>query len=167
MDEIDKHQWEAQYRRLAAVEELSEKNHLIHVYEEEYQRKMGAKPVWDLGNSHLALMADIQKLAKDKTADLIRHFFKMRDDWFQRQGWPLHELKKNISKVHADFIKRGTTTHHSNKDLRILVEVSCDECGSQFKWTGTTGQLLSDNKRICNNCLKEKNNAGCKLSNRG
>lgn len=148
MDEVDKEQWEAPYRKVAAVHELQESNYLVNLYLNCYERHYKAKFIFPLGNAHLTLIQDIKKQAQDRTAALIEHYFKVKEQWFSQQNHSLECLKKNLNKVNADYEKRSQMTQTSETFIKSWL--SCDKCFKHFWWVGNPHKL--EGPRICEEC---------------
>lgn len=149
MDDLDKDQWEAPYRKVAAVHELQESNFLVRLYLECYEKRYKAKFVFPLGNSHLTLIQDIQKMAKDRTPQLIEHYFKMNEPWFKSQTHSLECLKKNLNKVNADFEQRGMKVT-SAEPVKVQFFRTCIKCGEHNLQTAFVAEM--ERVEICDKC---------------
>lgn len=140
---------------MMAVHENKEANRLTEIYIEEYERAFGIKPVFDPGNFHIGIFKDIHQATKEKGEDIVRQFFHIKDEWFQKQGYTPECLKKNLAtialslKQRAHAPQRGPTT--------FVTTVTCDECFRQFDLTTTKHGLDSDQPRICNECGEKTN----------
>lgn len=151
MDELDKFQWEAPYKKMTAVQELQESNFLLDLYTKCHERVYKTKPVWPLGNLHLTLIQDIRRMATDKTPNLIEHYFKMKDDWFVKRCHALDVLKQNLDKVNIDYETKGKNIVRSEA-LKISTLVICEVCDEKNEWVGFPAELLGTTKRVCMKC---------------
>lgn len=140
---------------MMAVHENKEANRLTTIYAHEFEKLFGIKPILDPNGFHIATFKEIATACKDKAEDLVRHFFKMRDEWFQKQGYTPECLKKHLPMVSMDLQRKSSFTHKG--ELKMHITLTCDQCFSRFILTTTESFLSSGKPRFCISCLDQQN----------
>lgn len=149
LDEIDENLWNKNYRKLAAVEELSSSNSLIDLYVKEHQKKYGTKPVWPLGNTHLTLIQDIRRMGGEKTQLLIMHFFKMKAESFPKKNHSLETLKWCLNEVNISLERHGHSCLRSTP-IKIQFWRTCSVCEERNEWVGQENEI--ETNEVCVKC---------------
>ena len=140
---------------MMAVHENRESNALIDLYTKEFEKAFGIKPIFEANGFHTGIFKDIAKSTGAEAAPLIKHFFKMKDEWFQKQGYSPECLRKHLPAISIDYQRRAHLTHSG--PMMITAEVACDACFGYFPLTCTIDFLYSDKPRICTNCSEQQN----------
>ncbi len=140
---------------MMAVYENKEANLLIDIYSKEFRRLFGIAPIFDANNFHIGTFKDIAKSAKEQGPDLVKHFFKMKDDWFQKQGYTPECLKKHLPAIAIDHQKRVHLKHDG--PIKVTTKYACDNCFLHFDLTCTIDFLYSEVPRRCPDCLGAQN----------
>lgn len=142
--------------QMAAVLDNIEANHLISVYEHEFSKAFGFKPIFEPGSyQHITTFKDIYQACKEQADPLVRHFFKMKDEWFQKQGYTPECLKKNLAAIAIDLKNKAPFRHHG--PIQFSFMCGCDICFEYFTLT-TTQEFLNSNKpRLCLSCTDKTN----------
>lgn len=129
MNEDD--QWNKQYRRLDAVEELSNRSALLELYARLYKEKFRLEPIFPSTNAHEAQLKALQKaVGADKAYALIQTFFEIRDTFFEKQQYSLECLMKNLNRVNVEAQRK-----HGEERLKgkLSMEFHCDACWTPFE----------------------------------
>lgn len=151
MTEDEKDQWMKPGKMFSDVFEITTKNALLDLYEEEFKKKYKTKPVYAANDYPAKAMLDIVKNAGDSASDLIRHFFKMNDPWFERTGHSIDTLKKSIPAINASLGKLEAKPQQG-QDLKIMKQIICDKCTTYFPWTGMVSVYTSKVEMLCERC---------------
>lgn len=149
MDELDKEILEAPYRRMKSLEDKSEQDYLLKVYENSYQAKYKTRYIPALGHVDRTIIADIKRMIPDKAAQVIEHYFKLNDKYFVEMRHSLEVLKRNLNKVFSELERQEHRPKFANVGLWTW-EV-CDKCRKSFKAKLDTSV---DIQTICEQCLK-------------
>ena len=115
----------APYRKLQAVEDQIELNWILEVYTGYFKQKFKGMPIFPVDNIQFKWAKDLKKLCGMKAAEIIEHYFSMKDEWFIKQAYSLECLVKNINKVNASF---SQNSHLRQSHNQITVPVFCDAC---------------------------------------
>lgn len=150
MNELDKDLLEQPYRRLQATEDLHEQNYLMKLYANCYKALYKSNYIPALGHVDRTTIADIKRMAPDKAAQIIEHYFKMKDKYFVEMRHSLEVLKRNLNKVFSELERQEHRPKFANVGLWSW-EV-CDRCKKSFKTNlDTTAEIAT----ICEHCLKK------------
>lgn len=147
MNELDKEILEAPYRKLQAAEDLSEQNYLMQVYANCYQATYKSKYIPALGHVDRTAIQDIRRMLPDKAAQVIEHYFKMKERWFVEMRHSLEVLKRNLNKVYSDY-EQSLGRSPAVKKTEVWCWDKCDECKSSFK------RPVDEFKTVCDSCRK-------------
>lgn len=150
MDELDKEILEAPYRKLQAIEDHSEHSYLLKLYQNCFENTYKSRYISNSIANDRTLIEDIKRMVPDKAAQIIEHYFKMKDDWFKKTSHSLETLKRNINAVNADLEKRSVSRPVGTITINVLV--TCDECFKHFELWAKPESLDSDKKRLCKAC---------------
>ncbi len=140
---------------MMAVYENKQANSLIDLYTKEFEKAFGIKPIFEQNGYHTGTFTDIAKSAQGQAADLIKHFFRVKDDWFHKQGYSPECLKKNLPAIAMDLKKRVVPTHEG--PLKVTTQYSCDTCFEYYTLTTTVDFLYSEKPRNCESCTAKTN----------
>ena len=122
----------APYRKLQAVEDQIELNWILEVYTGYFKQKFKGMPIFPVDNIQFKWAKDLKKLCGMKAAEIIEHYFSMKDEWFIKQAYSLECLVKNINKVNASF---SQNSHLRQSHNQITIAVFCDACWKEFPLT--------------------------------
>lgn len=117
-------QYGDKYRKLQATEEQIEFNTILNIYCNQYRRRFLTPPIF-VNDSHLITIKNLKKAVGERAIELVQHYFTMKDEWFQKQGYSIECLLAKINLVQADYSKKGTLSRGT--DYRS-VTVYCDAC---------------------------------------
>lgn len=141
-----------QYTRIAAAEDLVEQNSLMQDYIVLYKKKFRGEPLVDVGRTHIAQIKHLKNTAKEKAHALLHHYFQMQDPWFIQQAYSLDCLIKNLHKVHASFSQR-TTAHRDSSNVKM--EIFCDACWKEFTYVCSMQYDFLNKTVRCEECERE------------
>lgn len=119
------------YKPMHAIVEIKAQNALLDTYIEAYRNRYGTDPMFSLDNAHFTTLKDFSRVAKEKSHDLIKHYLRMNDEWFIRNGHSLEVLKRSLSAVNADFGKK-TIGAPTPKGVLMDAQLYCIDCKEFF-----------------------------------
>lgn len=144
----EEEQYRQTYGKIQAAQDQQEQSYLVDVFSRCWKNKFYSFPLFPTSNYHFVQMRNLKKEAGDKAAELIEHYFEIKDEWFIKQAYSLDCLCKNINKVNASLASRAT--HERAGDL--LIRYACDACEKQIDL-----RVPSNYKFIferCEDCIK-------------
>lgn len=121
--------FEKPYRKIAAAEEQLERGALLDYYVKLYKQRYRAEPIFPVTAVTQTQIKDLQRIMKDKAYDTLTAYFKMKDDWFEKQHFSLDCLLKNLSKVNVQVTKAQGVAKAQGK---ISIQIYCDSCWNEF-----------------------------------
>lgn len=144
--------WNKQYTRAAAVEDQLELDSLATHYQELYKKKhRGMMPLIADNNAHLFAFRELRRITGQKAFEILEAYFQMKDEWFEKQGYSMQCLLKNLNRVNQ--VAQRTTATRSLQG-KIEIRVHCDSCWTQFDLTcPMTFDFLTELVR-CDECKK-------------
>lgn len=117
------------YGKIQAVVENQEQNFLVEVFASGWKAKHKGNYIFPVTNAHFTQMKDFRRQVGSCAAQLIEHYFTMRDDWFIQQRHSLDCLLKNVNKVIASY---STNAHARESAGKMSVPFHCDSCWEPF-----------------------------------
>ena len=139
--------------RIAAAAEIATVDHVAQAYADEYKDRYGVTPIWE--SVGMTIVKDLTRNVGEKKArQLLKAYVRMNDEWFVQQGHSLECFKKNIPRVNA-FLGSKIEKVTENRGIRIITDLSCDECFGVFPWVGNPNDLNGVSLRHCPECLGE------------
>lgn len=155
MDEQEKYEHHKQYRKVEAAYESGERNGLLTIYEQEFQKRYKVKPIYIVKGSQFSAMEKIQSLAKEAGApveDAIKTFLK-HDTWFPK-GHELGTLIKNFSLINVELAKTKPKRAENEKIQKNLVwsTYQCDKCKNPFICQIDLNEIENRTSFICDQC---------------
>jgi hypothetical protein len=144
--------YEAPYRRLAAVEEQQQQNDLVDLYLKLYKEKYRQEFIVPVDRNHFKHIKDLRNVAGPKAMGILIAYFEMRDDWFSKQHHSLECLLKNINRVNAHLQQKQKA--QELKGL-ILLNFYCEACG-ELNSVPVKPSYDGNTPYRCNTCI-EKN----------
>lgn len=118
------------YGKINAAQEQQEQNLLVDVFASGWKAKHKGNYIFPVTNSHFQQMRDFRKAAGTNAAQLIEHYFTMRDEWFIKQRHSLDCLCKNLNLVNASYSSQAHAREHAGG---MHVPFHCDSCWKPFE----------------------------------
>lgn len=125
---------------------------LLNIYVERYEQKYKTKPILNNAVDQTVCKDIIRAVGFSKAVSMVKHYFKVNHDWFQKKGHSLDVLKSNLNIVNQSLPKESLK--ESPKGIPIQTLLSCDSCFKHFNYQVNTNDL--DELRYCEACLKKE-----------